>query len=38
VKKESGWVEANDSVIAPAASLPETVKEEAYMIFLKKAN
>jgi len=36
IKKESGWVEANDRHIASLKKLPESVEKEAYMIFLKR--
>ncbi|HEX4839849.1 MAG TPA: hypothetical protein VFU89_05360 [Rhabdochlamydiaceae bacterium] len=36
IKKESGWVEANDDHIAPLKKLPASVEKDAYIIFLKR--
>lgn len=36
IKKESGWVEANDESIVPLKKLPASVETDAYIIFLKR--
>lgn len=38
VRKNNGWVEANDSHVAPLTALPKTVEKQVYMIFLKRVD
>ncbi len=38
VRKNNGWVEANDSRVIPLTELPETVEKQVYMIFLKRVD
>ncbi|HEX2578884.1 MAG TPA: ubiquitin carboxyl-terminal hydrolase family protein [Rhabdochlamydiaceae bacterium] len=38
IKKESGWVKADDSHVASHDKLPASVEKDAYIIFLKKVS
>jgi ubiquitin C-terminal hydrolase len=38
LRKEAGWVEGNDSYVAPLAQLPESVEKDVYMLLLKRVN
>lgn len=38
VRKNNGWVEANDSRVAPLTALPKTVEKQVYMVFLKRVH
>lgn len=36
VRKDKGWIDANDESVSPMKTLPPTTSSQVYMIFLKK--